>query len=414
MTKLDLGNAASSSEPGSFDESCQCPNCFSRGVKLFYAAENIPVHSTVQTASPGEAVNFPRGRLKLGFCANCGFVSNTAYDATLQEYCSNCEDSQGFSPTFNAFAKKLAQTWIERYRIRNKTIIEIGCGKGEFLVLMCELGNNRGIGIDPSYQPQRTPEEFKKRVQFIQDHYNEKYAHLTADVVLCRHTLEHIGRTGEFLRSIRRTIGDQLDTIVLFELPDVVRVLKEGAFWDIYYEHCSYFSPGSLARLFRQSGFDVVELERCYDDQYLLIGARPVAGQVPPPSLPLENDLEEMRELVDAATARLNDGVEYWRSLILDRHAQGKKIVVWIARSKAVAFLTTLAIGNAVEFVVDINPFRQNKFMPGTGQRIVPPQFLAEYKPDVVILMNPIYRREVQADLDKMGLSNAKLLTVGT
>jgi hypothetical protein len=51
--------------------------------------------------------------------------------------------------------------------------------------------------------------------------------------------------------------------------------------------------------------------------------------------------------------------------------------------------------------------------MPGTGQRIVPPQFLADYKPDYVILMNPIYRREVQADLDKMGLA-ATLLTVGT
>jgi SAM-dependent methyltransferase len=380
---------------------------------LFYAADNIPVHSTVQTASPEEAVNFPRGRLQLGFCSRCGFVSNTAYDATLQEYCSNCEESQGFSPTFNAFAKKLAQTWIDRYQIRDKTILEIGCGKGEFLVLMCDLGNNRGIGIDPSYQPHRTPEEFKKRVEFIQDHYDEKYSHLTANVVLCRHTLEHIGRTGEFLRSIRRTIGKQLDTIVLFELPDVVRVLKEGAFWDIYYEHCSYFSPGSLARLFRQSGFDVVELERCYDDQYLLIGARPVEGDVPPPSLPLEDDLEEMRELVDGATRRLADGVSYWRKLILDFHAQGKKVVVWIALSKAVAFLTTLGVGNAVEYVVDINPFRQNKFMPGTGQRIVPPQFLAGYKPDVVILMNPIYRKEVQADLDKMGL-NAQLLTVGT
>ena len=88
-------------------------------------------------------------------------MSNTAYDASLQEYCSNCEESQGFSPTFNAFAKKLAQTWIDRYQIRNKTILEIGCGKGEFLVLMCDLGDNRGIGIDPSYQPHRTPEEFR-------------------------------------------------------------------------------------------------------------------------------------------------------------------------------------------------------------------------------------------------------------
>ncbi len=390
----------------------QCPNCSGQWLEPFYSVDNIPVHSTVNTATPKEALEFPRGSLRLGFCPACGFVSNIAYDATLQEYCSNCEESQGFSPTFNSFARKLAQTWIDRYDIHNKTVLEIGCGKGEFLVLMCDLGNNNGIGIDPSYRPERTPEAFKQRVHFIPDYYGEKYAHITADVVLCRHTLEHIGRTGEFLRSIRRTIGKRTDTIVLFELPDVTRVLKEGAFWDIYYEHCSYFSPGSLARLFRQNGFDVVELERCYDDQYLLIGARPIEGEVPPPRFELENDLQEMRELVDSASRKLPETVEYWRKTILDIKARGEKAVVWIALSKAVAFLTTTGVGDAIEYVVDINPFRQNKFMPGTGQPIVAPAFLAEYQPDYVILMNPIYRNEVQKDLDKMGLKS-KLLTVG-
>ncbi len=191
----------------------------------------------------------------------------------------------------------------------------------------------------------------------------------------------------------------------------MTRVLKEGAFWDIYYEHCSYFSPGSLSRLFRQSGFDVVELERCYDDQYLLIGARPAKGPTLP-RLPLENDLVEMQTLVDSATQKLPETVEHWRKTILDIKARGEKAVVWIALSKAVAFLTTTGVGDAIEYVVDINPFRQNKFMPGTGQPIVPPAFLAEYRPDYVILMNPIYRNEVQKDLDRMGLKS-KLLTVG-
>ena len=73
------------------------------------------------------------------------------FDSSLQEYCQNCEESQHVSPTFTKFARELAQRWIDRYDLHNKTILEIGCGKGEFLTLICELGNNRGIGIDPTY-----------------------------------------------------------------------------------------------------------------------------------------------------------------------------------------------------------------------------------------------------------------------
>src|SRR5271155_4630928 len=82
-----------------FDKNLRCPNCSAQGMSIFYGVDNIPVHSTVNTATPEEAVNFPRGRLRLGFCPACAFVSNTVYDSAVQEYCSNCEESQGFSPT---------------------------------------------------------------------------------------------------------------------------------------------------------------------------------------------------------------------------------------------------------------------------------------------------------------------------
>jgi hypothetical protein len=70
-----------------------------------------------------------------------------------------------------------------------------------------------------------------------------------------------------------------------------------------------------------------------------------------------------------------------------------------------VAFLTTLGIRDEVQHVVDINPFRQGMYMPGTGQRIVAPESLREHRPDVVIVMNPIYEAEIRQDLDRMGLA---------
>src|SRR3982750_2692907 len=184
-----------------------------------YSLDGTPVHSTIQLAQRDQALKFPTGNLTFSFCPKCGFFSNTRYDSSVQEYSTQCEESQHVSPTFNKFATALAQRWVDRYDIRNKKIIEVGCGKGEFLTLMCELGNNGGVGIDPSYQPWRNTSPAVKRMRFINDLYSEKYTNLDADVIMCRHTLEHIGQTRQFISTIRRAIGDRKDTLVLFELP---------------------------------------------------------------------------------------------------------------------------------------------------------------------------------------------------
>jgi hypothetical protein len=392
---------------------CLCPSCEAKGLVPLYSIDSIPVHSTIQLTDRNQALNFPKGNLTLSYCPKCAFLCNSRYDASVQKYSTQCEESQHVSPTFNAFAQKLAQRWIDKYDIRNKAIIEVGCGKGEFLTLMCELGNNHGVGIDPSAQPHRTKtSSAASRLKFINDLYSEKYTSIAADVIMCRHTLEHIGQTGEFIRMIRRAIGDRKDMLVLFELPDMTRILKENAFWDVYYEHCSYFSPGSLARLFRANNFNVIELQRDYGDQYILIAAKPTDAPTKP-SQPLENDLDQMHSLVADFKHGVNASIESWRNMILGAKAKKQKTVIWSALSKAVSFLTTLKIGDAIEYATDINPQRFNKFLPITGQQIMPPSFLAQYQPDYVILMNPIYVPEVQRDLDKMGVK-AKILAVGT
>ncbi len=96
--------------------------------------------------------------------------------------------------------------------------------------------------------------------------------------------------------------------------------------------------------------------------------------------------------------------VEHWRKEITGLSRDGRRAVVWGSGSKGVAFLSSLNLNGAIEYVVDINPFRQGRFMPGTGQEIVSPEFLANYRPDVAIAMNPIYESEIRQDLQQMGL----------
>jgi hypothetical protein len=385
-----------------------CPCCASVEIKLFHQITDVPINSVLNIASRDQALNFPRGSLTLGFCSNCGFISNTEFDPELIRYSSDCEESQGFSPTFSAFARELTIELVEKYEMRHKKIIEIGCGKGEFLELICDIGQNWGVGFDPAYVPGRGSDSLNNRLTFIKDYYSEQYADYHGDMVCCRMTLEHIHKTAELVNTLRHSIGDREDTVVFFQVPDVTRILRECAFEDIYYEHCSYFSPGSLARLFRSCRFDILELKTVYQGQYLIIEAKPAAKQTHP-KLPIEEDLQILEKYIRNFKERYAATVQYWYDFLEKAQKERKQTVIWGSGSKGVAFLNSVLNSSFVEYVVDINPYRQGTFMPGTGQAIVAPDFLKQYCPDVLIIMNAVYREEIQIDLHRMDCNPAIL-----
>jgi SAM-dependent methyltransferase len=342
--------------------------------------------------------------LELAFCEACGFIFNHLFDEVVMNYSTNFEESQHFSGTFNAFARGLALEVAEKCAIAGKHVLEIGCGKGEFLLELCRAGRATGLGIDPGYRsdPGRSP--WSDDVRFITDFFSEEYEHLKADVVICRHTLEHIAPVAAFVRSIRGMIGESIDTSIFFETPDAKRVVAEGAFWDIYYEHCSYFSPGTHARLFRQEGFDITELSLVYDNQYIIQYAKPKSRYSTPP-LTLEQDLTDMHSLAAGFSERVEKVKDSWRTRVCSASAAGRRVVLWGGGSKGVSFLTTLGLSEEIVAAVDINPFKQGKFMPGSGHPVIAPEALFKQPPDLVIVMNPIYVEEIKSSLSEMGLA---------
>lgn len=387
-----------------------CPACGAPGARTVLEQGRVPVNSCLLLDSRAQAAAFPTGDIRLAHCRACGFLFNAAFDPALIEYSARYEETQGFSPRFREFQRDLARHWLERYDLTGKRVLEIGCGKGDFLVELCELGAGRSVGIDPSVAPDRQDSPAAGRITWLPAFYGEGSEPIRADAVVCRHTLEHIPDVGAFLRTVRRGIGDRSHVAVLFEVPDTLRVLHEGAFWDVYYEHCSYFTPGSLSRLFRAAGFEVLDLWRGFDDQYLIIEARPgpLAEGVPAPVVKAPHALEEDRRTLDAAVTAFASTyqrqVRRWRAELQDRHAAGERVVVWGAGSKAVAYLTALGLDGEVELAVDINPHKQGMFLAGSGRQVVAPAELASYRPDLVVVMNPVYLDEIRADVARLGM----------
>jgi SAM-dependent methyltransferase len=389
-------------------EGC-CPACGSGRLQTFYEVEAVPVHTVRNLPTREAALKCPTADVLLGFCRACGFISNLRFDPQRLDYSAGYEPTQAFSSTFSAFHRQLATHLIERYDLHGKDIIEIGCGQGEFLILLCEMGGNRGVGFDPIYTPGRAASAALDRITFVRDYYAESYRRHRAHLVCCKMTLEHVHPVAHFVCMVRRCLQDQPNTVVFFQMPDVWPILGGLEFWNIYYEHCSYFSPGSLGRLFRRCGFDVLDLWRGFDDQYLMIEARP-GGRKPTPALAQEADLEELAQAVAYFATHHQAKLEYWEYQLTEAFGQGRRVVLWGGSSRAVALLTRLRTQREVEYVVDINPYRQGTYLAGTGQQIVAPEFLRQYRPDVVIAMNPIYRDEIKRDLERLGVQAELLL----
>ncbi len=379
-----------------------CPCCGSNRLADFYEVRDIPIHSCILTATRDEALAFPRRDRKLANCAECGFVANVLFDAASMRYGAHYEDQQVFSSTFNAFARELARKLVDRYDLRGKRIVEIGCGKADFLSLLCDLGGNCGTGIDPAVVPERLSPRHAGSVTLLREPYGETHIALDADFICCRHTLEHIPDPAVFVDTMRRAIGERTDVHVLIEVPDATRVLDGAAFEDIYYEHCSYFTPGSLGRLLRDGGFEIVDLYRAYGDQYLLIEARPVDVKST-----RVHALEETPAQVNDMVRRFVDRVHGRRQQWLQRiaHADQRRLAIWGSGSKCVSFVTTLRCVDRVGCIVDVNPHRHGRFIPGIGTAVSPPETLVEIRPQQVLVMNRLYRDEIAGQIDGMGLT---------
>jgi SAM-dependent methyltransferase len=381
-----------------------CPVCASTQVEVFFELLEVPVYCNLLWRNRNAARQCPRGDIKLAFCHACSFISNAAFDPARLEYTQAYENSLHFSPLFQNYTRALAARLIERYNLRDKDIIEIGCGQGDFLLLLCALGNNRGVGFDPSYTEPPESRQATPRVKFIQDFYSERYAGYHGDLICCRHTLEHISEPTVILNTLRRAIGDRLNTIVLFEVPNALHTFRRRAIWDIIYEHCCYFASRSLRRIFSACGFRTVSLTEEFAGQFLCIEALPAERTAEPACEP-PDEAERLADDIVSFAANFQNEAERWRRQLEQLRKLMRRVVVWGAGSKGVTFLNILGIQDEIEYVVDINPRKQGMYVAGTGQRIVAPEFLRRYRPEMVIVMNPIYKTEIRQLVDDLGLA---------
>ncbi len=381
----------------------RCPVCGSNDHAVFFHVPSLPIHFHVLRATRQEALRAPTGKITLAFCNACTYIWNTSFQPAQTEYSPLYDNRQSISPAFRQFLRRLAVSLIRRHGLHEKSILEIGCGDGEFLRQLCRLGNNRGIGVDPACPSERNdatqPPEAK--VRFTRDFFSRKYSRYRADLVCFRQVLEHVADPGNFLSLIRTTAARKCGTAMYLDVPNADLMLEEIRSWDILYEHCSYFTRQSLRRLLVNSNFKPLRIARTFGRQYL--SAEASATDEPGEYQATATSTARVAGLAATFQKRHMEKIGRLRVWFHRVHRAGKGVVIWGAGTKGISLVNTVR-ENSIEYIVDINPHKHGKYVPGAGQTIVGPDHLATYRPDYVLVMNPLYDKEIKRMTHTMGL----------
>lgn len=390
-----------------------CPLCGSSGLRVFYTANSVPASCNRLWKNRDDAINCPKGDIKLAFCPSCAFVSNVAIEPEKNQYDNQYDNSLFYSAHFQEFARKLANSLVERYSLYNKNIVEIGGGKVDFLSLLIGLGKNCGFRFDPFHSKVDGADQ-KKDIpsSSVLGSFPFLDEGKKIDFVFSYHELEHMNDPENFLKDLRKVLDQSTSAQVFFSVPNALKAFEEGDYSDVIYEHVSYFTIPSLYFLFSSCGFIISNVEETKAEIFDSIYVDATLKQEKLPNLKPNSELAgiriEQRILKFAAKAVKNIRERSQQlTKLLD---EGKRIVVWGAGARGVTFLNIFK-DQRIEYAVDINPQKQNMYVPGTGQKIVKPEFLVKYKPDVILLANPAYKKEIQCILDELKI-NVKFISL--
>lgn len=346
------------------------------GAKALLSFNNMP--KSAQNFPDADSLSQDKGEnLDIFGCPGCGLAQLTVLPVP---YYREVIRAAAFSEEMRTFRHKQFGHFVKKYRLKGRKVLELGCGRGEYLSIMKRQGV-KASGLEYSKSAVDCCKSMGLNVE--RGYLSTGSKPLKSgpfDAFYIMNFLEHFPDP----KSSLEAMGDNLRSggIGLVEVPNFDMIIRKHLFSEFIKDHLLYFTKDTLETALKLSGFEVLESKVVWHD-YI------ISSVVKKRELPvLESFYDSLQKIKKELTA------------FLGKHRKGR-VAVWGASHQALAVMALAELAGKISYVVDSAPFKQGKFTTATHIPIVSPELLDLQPVSAIIIMAASYSDEVARIIKK-------------
>lgn len=398
----------------------QCRFCKENLVHEFIDLFNSPASNSFLSQ---ENLNEPESffPLKVFVCHRCFLVQVDEYKKSGDIFNSDYVYFSSFSTSWLEHARKYAEMMISRFGYNNKSlVVEIASNDGYLL----QYFKNAGIpvlGIEPTSNTAAVAES--KGIKSVVDFFGLRLANQlvaeknTADLILGNNVLAHVPDIIDFVGGMKLILHP--GGVITMEFPHLLRLVDQNQFDTIYHEHFSYLSLYSVKQIFESQGLELFDVEEITTHG----GSLRIFAKHSGDSTHLNSG--RVSDLLNKEISRGINNLNYYHNFqdralqvklsflnfLIEQKKAGKKVVGYGAAAKGNTLLNYCGVKNdLISFVVDANPFKQGKYLPGSHIPVVSEAHLQKERPDFIVIFPWNLKDEIVTQLNYISAWGGKFV----